>query len=235
MQRLRDELLARAALAVHQDGQIGLGHLVDRLEHASHGGARAGHGPQAVLAGHAVEQQAVLALEPRALEGPLDDHPHLVVVERLGDVVVGPGFHGLHGELLAAVGRHQDDGRTRLHPTRSLEHVQAGLAAAEREIDQHQIAGLARQRLDGLVRPSGQGDLVPLLVEEPLDRDADRGFVVDHQHPGLHRPPRSATGKVATISVPRPTSEVTSMDPPCASTTLRTMARPRPVPPARVV
>ena len=61
--------------------------------------------PCAELALDALEQQTVLALEARALERAADDERMLVVVEGLGDVVLGAGLHRLHGDLLRAVRR----------------------------------------------------------------------------------------------------------------------------------
>jgi hypothetical protein len=56
VQRLRDQLLARAALAAHEHGEVGLGDLLDRREHALHRGARADQVLEAVLALDALEQ-----------------------------------------------------------------------------------------------------------------------------------------------------------------------------------
>jgi hypothetical protein len=62
MERLRHQLLAGAALAADQHGEIGLGHLLDGLEDAAASSGPSRRCAEPILALDALEEQAVLAL-----------------------------------------------------------------------------------------------------------------------------------------------------------------------------
>jgi hypothetical protein len=111
VQGLGHELLAGSALAPDQDGEIGLGDLLDRLEDLPHRRTGADQLIEAVLALHLLTKQTDLTLEAMALERTRDDHADLVVVEGLGHVVVGAGLHRLDRDLLRAMGRDHHDPR----------------------------------------------------------------------------------------------------------------------------
>ncbi len=110
----RDQFLAGAALADDQDGGVGRGGEADRLEDLAHRGALAdelglgvagfvgcvvrlfaGPGPERLD----LERQGTLP------QGPLEGELHLVEVERLRHVVIGPAPHRLDSGGRATVRR----------------------------------------------------------------------------------------------------------------------------------
>jgi hypothetical protein len=108
--RPREDLLAGPALPRQQDRRLEGGDAFHDLEQLDHGGRGGDDGPIAGGPLDVAAEQLVRASKPfpflRLSEGQED----LAGLEGLGDVVVGPPFHGLDGEILRAVGRHQDDG-----------------------------------------------------------------------------------------------------------------------------
>ena len=148
VERVRDELLAGAALAAHQHGDVGVGDLVDGLEDALHRGASPDDlaGERAL---HLLEQAAVIALEPRVLHHAAHQHAQLVVVEGLRQIVGGAVLHRLHGDLLGAVGGDHDDGRIRIDAPRVLEHLHA-VDVLHREVGDHHVEA---SRLDARAAP----------------------------------------------------------------------------------
>ncbi len=236
VQRLRDELLPGAALAAHEHREIGLRDLLDQLEDPPHGRARADQVLEAQVAIDALEQQPVLALEPRALQRTAHDQADLVVVERLGDVVLGAGLHRLHGDLLVAVRRDHDDGGLGPRLLHGAQDVHARNAAAEREVGEHQVDRRFAQACERRFARVGDRDLVALPPQQPGQRELDRALVLDDEdargHAGLVGAAASlrAFGNASTNSVPAPGADCASIVPSCASTSFFVMARPRPVP-----
>ena len=109
VQGARGQLLAGARLADQQHAGAGRGDLADHLEHPLHGRRLADQPVQLVAALDLVAQDDVLALQHPPLERALDHQPHLVHLERLGQVVVGAGLHGGDGGLGGGEGGHHDD------------------------------------------------------------------------------------------------------------------------------
>ena len=233
MQRLRDQLLARAALAAHEHGEVRLGDLADRLEDALHRRARADQVLEGVLALHALEQLAVLARHARALERALHDQADLLVVERLRDVVLRARLHRLDRDLLGAVrGDHHHHGLG-AQALGLAQHVETGGPVAEREVGQHEVEALLGQPRERLVARAGEQHLVAGAAEQPRERELDGALVFDDQDAGLHASASSSArwrGNTATNSAPPPGRAAASIVPPCASTSFFTIARPRPVP-----
>ena len=127
--RARDQLLARPGLTPEQHRDVGHGHLFDGARRLLHGGAAAHDAPErvvAVAAPEAVVQLAVLAHEPDAVEGAVDDEADVGEVDRLGDEIEGPLLHRLDGGVDAAVRGEDDDVRFRVPLADFLEQVHAG-------------------------------------------------------------------------------------------------------------
>ena len=100
MQCLRDELLARAALAADQHGEIRLRDLLDGLEDASHGRTGSDQLIESVVTLELLAKHPILALEAMSLETAGDDDSQLVIVEGLRNVIVGAALHGFDRDLL---------------------------------------------------------------------------------------------------------------------------------------
>src|SRR6185503_16982024 len=101
MEETSHELLARAALALHEHGGPTRRHTTHEVEH---GAARCALGDdrlRPVPRAHLLAEKAILALEAREIERARHERPELVVVERLRQVVEGALAHGGDG------GRHR--------------------------------------------------------------------------------------------------------------------------------
>ena len=112
----------------------------------------------------AIAQVGELALLPRPRQHALDEQRELVEVERLLEVVRGAAAHRLDGVLHRSVGGHQDDREARRLGLDVAEHVETR-AVGQPQIEQHEIRGIAAQRLEspGAVRRGAH--LVPARFE----------------------------------------------------------------------
>jgi hypothetical protein len=188
--RARDHLLAGAGLTPQQDADLGPRDAPDGLVDLLHPGRFPDQGPELPHLVDAGTERHHLARQRLGLGRTLDQEPHLVVVERLGQVVVGAALHGLHGGAHAAVGGHDDHrgvGRGLAQLGQRLEAVDPGHA----DVEERQVERLGRgagQRGGAVL---DHGHRVPGLAQEPLEQPADGGLVVGHQDPGRAHADRS--------------------------------------------
>src|SRR2546425_1022046 len=134
MNRASDELLASARLALDENSQRGVGHLLDLLDNLPHLAVRAHQKPQRALDDlvrlpqfarallddglELVEvtlQRQLLFLDPATQRAHLDRsaqrRDEVIPVDGLLDEVVGPGSEGVHHQVVLAVpGDHQGGG-----------------------------------------------------------------------------------------------------------------------------
>src|SRR5206468_4213087 len=113
------------------------------------------------------------------------------------------------------------------------------------EVEQDEVERVRLEPHQGGLAVLGRGERVVRGRQGGAEDEADVGLVVDDQDPrgGAHnmgsplRAARSsspeAAGRVKENVVPRPGSLSTATWPPWATTTSRTIARPRPAPPGR--
>src|SRR5262249_5025273 len=104
--------------------------------------------------------------------------------------------------------------------------------------DQREIRRRALDRGDGGLAARGEGHPIPRTLEANPEHLADALLVVDDEHANLtllahlsfpyHPQTLLATGSVTMNTHPRPSSELTCIPPPCASTISRARKRPRP-------
>src|SRR5262249_13946523 len=109
------------------------------------------------------------------------------------------------------------------------------------EIGDDEVKAAGLDAAQGFLAARRRLDLVALLREQPAQRDQQRLLVVDYEDSSGHRThlsgersadwsAHSGIGRVRTNSVPRPGSLATSIVPAWASTILREIAMPSPVP-----
>ena len=162
--RARHQLLAGAALAVDQHGEVGrrgaLGHVdhaLERLALADELLEAAGRLPLA--------QHLDLLLEPPAVQRARHHHLELGHLERLGEEVVRAAGDGVHGDLPRAVGGHHDDGRLGRQVAAARDGVEA-VHVGQPHVEQDQVVGAGlelveqrprRRRHLRLVALAGQG------------------------------------------------------------------------------
>ena len=176
----RDQLLADAALALDQHGDVGGGGAAPERDDALHGLAaddEVGEGQRAL---GLLLDAGDLALQRLDLERAVDRHLEALGRGRLDDEVDGAGAHGRDGGVDRAVRGLHDDGRgAGLRRRARLKHLHA-VDAGHDEVEQDEGDGAAIGALEDL-----QGLLAALgglgLVAETLDRffeDAALGWIV---------------------------------------------------------
>ena len=109
--RLGDELLARPARALDEDGRLRGGGLADDIEEPLHRGRGADDVLEAVAGVEAALQVAVLALQVAGAEGSLEDEVELVEVDGLREEVLRTELHCLDRGLDRPVGGEEDADR----------------------------------------------------------------------------------------------------------------------------
>ncbi len=181
MNRARDQLLAGARFAANQNRHVGRRDLVDRLEHAHHRARSPDHVLEhAGLEPHLLEQLVVLALEQLRLHHLAHFQAQLVVVERLGQVILGAGLHRFDRDSLRAERGDHQHGACGIELAHMLEQFEpAHSLHAEVGDDDVEQAGL--DLLERFFAGLRRLDFVALLGEEPFERDDDAALVVNYQ------------------------------------------------------
>jgi len=108
MDRLGHQFLARAALAVNQNGTVRVGDLLDRTEHFLHAVAVTQQLSQIVLLLQVVPEMDILCFKLGIGYGTLDGDFNQVVLEGFGNKVESAQFHRLHGVTDGAVSGDDD-------------------------------------------------------------------------------------------------------------------------------
>jgi len=238
--RTGSQLLSGARLAGDEDRAAGPGHALEGPDHLLDGTASADDAVVIELLLPLAQEVAVLAPEALVLDGASNRHEELVHLERLLQVVVGPELHGLDGVVDGGVGGHQND-LGALPFRRRLDEVPYELEArlvGHAVVDDEHVEGALSQEPLSLKRPGGRDDLMPLFFEGTSEGLEDALLVVDEENGASrrcgHEPPpepgMGATGRSISNRVPSAWRLSARITPPSASTTLRAMARPRPVP-----
>ena len=230
---VRDELLAGAARAAHQHGEVGVGHFSNHVEHPLHGGAPADDALELVGALDLLLQTAEVPPEGDALEDALDGQLELVVVERLWQVVGGAELHRFDRDLLRAEGGDHDDRGLRGVLPRPAEHVHAA-RLLEAQVRDHDVVRALREPAEGVLGRERGVHVVSAPGEQSLDGDADGALVVDDQDSALHCRGGPSGGRASGSSMrtvmPASAWLASSILPPCASTVRFAIASPSPVP-----
>ena len=178
--RLRDELLARPALAGDEHARLGRRDLLDDVEDRLHCRARADDVVEAEPLLQARAELRRFALEATALQRAVDDDEELVELDGLGEVVLGPLLHGLHGRVDVRERGHQDDDELRDAP-----RAPARGAACRR-------APACEGRSRGRQAPSPEDEraLVRRLPRPPLRTPPAARATTSRPAPSRRRPPR---------------------------------------------
>ena len=150
-------------------------------------------------------QRLVLAQEPAIAHQPVDLGEQLVEDHRLHQVVVRPALEGRDGVLDRGVGGdHHDQG---LGPDleQAVEQLQA-VEAGQLDVAEGQVGLEPLGEGQGRGGVAGHADLVPLPLEELLERRGDHLLVVDDEDapPGLRRPRGARSGRMAAVLIARP-------------------------------
>ena len=115
-----------------------------------------------------------------------DASEELSIVERLGDVVVGPQLEpGDH--VVAVVLRSHHDDRHVAEATQLATHLEA-IEAGQPDVEQHQLDGLENESFDGLRTGRSLDDDEAFVLQQQSHECANRMVVFDHHHPVGHAP-----------------------------------------------
>ncbi len=180
-----DELLAGAALAGDQHRGRGVGdaledgvHVDDRLALAddpeagrplARGGGRHGDLPRGVGVGEV----------PRA-QGLLDDDPHFVLIEGLGDEIEGARLQRLDGDVHRAVGRHHHHGAGGVVAQRGAEQLHP-VDLGHAQIGDHQVDVVLFEEGQGRLAVFCGVNVVAVAAELSDEHLAQVRFVVDDE------------------------------------------------------
>ena len=180
---LRDELLARAALAGDEDCRARRRGLADRLENALHRRGAADDLLQARRSAEPGLEGAVLGHELLFLERLLDDVHDLFVPEGLGQVVKRALAHRGDRAFHGGVRGHHDDGHLGMPRLHLREDLEAG-PVREHEIEEQEVDGLLRETLEPLGCGRGFARHESGLREDGSQHVADDWLVVEDQDGG---------------------------------------------------
>ncbi len=179
--RLRDELLAGAALAGDEHVGIGVGDAVDHVVHAADAVALA---DQLAAAEHALEaalEHGVLLAHAQLVHGPLDREQEVVVVEGLDDVVGGAGAQRLDCALDRGEAGHQDDRRVLVALAQRADDVDAA-HVGQPQVADDEVEVLVARAVEAVGAAADELAGVTGHAQHALHAFADAGVVVDHQH-----------------------------------------------------
>ena len=180
VERPRRQLLPGPALAPQQHAHVGGPGAADEMVRLAHRGGVADQ--PAELARELLPQPSVLAAQRQHLPRPPRHRADLLVVEGLGDVVVRPELEGPHRDPLVAVRRHEHEEGARMPRAHLLQELHA-VHRRHAEVGDHQVGLLALQRAERCRGVLHRPHLVPLLLQELGEGEADRALVVHHQDP----------------------------------------------------
>jgi hypothetical protein len=224
------QFLAGAAVAEDQGGAGNGRQLVDALAQILHGAAVADE--RRVVAG-VTAKRAHLRLQAGELHRLLHLRHHALEGLVLRHEGVGAHLHRARAAVEAARAGVDDDRRLQAAALHLRQHLEA-VHVRHLQVQDHAVHGLGLQGLDAGAAAVG---LAHVEAAEALEVVgvllAHGGDVVDDQDQG--HPSASAAGKVMVMVVPRPGALSTCRWPPASPARRRTLLRPRPVPPLRVV
>ena len=181
----RHQLLAGAALAGDEDGRAARRRLDDQVEDLLHPRAAADDAGELVVARLQVLLEGdVLGHQPPALDGVVEDDQHLVVLERLGDVVERALLHRADRRLHRGERRHHDHRQLVVDRPHRVEDLQPV------HLRHHHVGddGVERRRARQFEPvATGRGDAhgVALAGQQRLEDLAHDLFVVDDEDRAL--------------------------------------------------
>ena len=188
--RARHQLLADAALAANQHGDVAVGHLLDDQRHVAHRRTVAPADERlALVVAQLPAEVGQLVDQPAALDGLLDrgverDFAKAFRVARLDHIVRGTQADGLDDGLrLLAAGQH-DHLQLRARGFQRLQRLQA-VHAGHRHVEQHDVGGLAlADGGDDLIAARVRAGLVSAQREKRAQISGKAGVIV---HDGNRR------------------------------------------------
>ncbi len=191
MDRARHQLLAGPALADDEHADVAGRDLVDQVGDPADDRAVADDGRYRARPGHHAAQAVHLAIELEVGDGPLERDDQDIELDRLDDVVVGPGPDRADGALeLGVAGHHHGE-----HARVSGSDLPAQLDAAHAghtQVGQHDVDVVVTQPGQGRQPRGGQVDLVTAAAQRAGQLAGPVVVVVDQEDAAAHGQPREA-------------------------------------------
>ena len=179
-----DQLLAGAALAGDQHGDVLVGDAADGLVHLAHGGASADDGAGEVGVRRGLRNHGRPAHPPAHLHRLVDHPPELLQVERLEQVVVGALPHRLDGRVRRPGDGDEDDGDARVDAADRLVELQAGLVG-QSQVEEDDVRGVGADEPEPFRAGAGHLDPVRGGRERQAHLLRDQGrVIIDEQDVG---------------------------------------------------
>jgi hypothetical protein len=178
VQRIGDQLLARARFAGDQHGDDALAEAADGAEHVLHRRRLAEN------LRHLRRRGLGLTLVQAFLDGATDQVDRLGHVEGLGQVVEGAALEGADGAVEVRIRRH-DDHRQVAMPGLDLRQQLDARAAGHPDVGHQHLRRLVLERREHVARVGEAAHREFLARQRLLEDEADRLVVVDDPD-GLH-------------------------------------------------
>ncbi len=142
MERVGDDLFAGSRFSLDQHGGTGGGDLLDQLGDPLDLRGSPDQARQAAAFFHLPDELDVLNLQGTGALGPLEQHLHLIQIQRLGDKMKSATPHCLHGRVYRAVGGHHQDHRRGGELRGRIDQIHSRIAA-QAQVRQQQLDRLA--------------------------------------------------------------------------------------------
>ena len=178
MDRVGDQLLAGAVLALDEDVRLARGHALDQLEEILHLLAPADDVGELVAILELLFELLDLALQVRALDRLLEQRQDALGIDRLLEEERGAGLDRLHRARDVALAADDNDLGLRvdvLEPAHQLDAVDVG----QHHVGQHRIGAPGLEQLFATHADERRAHLVPGLLEYHLEPLGHRRLVVD--------------------------------------------------------
>ena len=181
MQRVGDELLAGAILALNQDVGLRIGDRRDQIEQLPHPTAATDDVVELIAIAQLALEGQVLGLEVGALDGAAQHRDDAVSVDRLLEEVRGACLDRLDRARNAALPADHEHFRPRLQRLQAADELGAA-DIWQHQIDQRGIRQPGRKQLLGLGAAGRDPGLVSGTGDDGGQPFGHIRFVVHHQH-----------------------------------------------------
>ena len=182
MQRPRNQFLACAALAGDQHSRPTDRSLRDELEYLQHPRTSAHDGRERLeSAGSLGPKVPVLLAKAPLLDGVGEDGEHLLVLERLGDVVEGTTLHGSHRRVHRRVGGNHQHRQAVIVVSERVEYLQP-IHVRHHHVDNDRIERTTPRQCKAVRTSGSRVDGIPGSLQQRLQHVTHHLFIVDDEN-----------------------------------------------------
>ena len=175
------QLFACACFAMNQNGAVMLRHTRGHFKHTQQGLRVADDVFKTVVAVESRAEIAHFINQVLTLKGTMHGSQQRIVVNRLGDVVVGAEAHGLHGGFNRAKGCNQNDGRLYLVFVDATQQLNA-VKIWHLQICNNKLRARLGEQLQSFASRGGLSHLIACFRQLHLQNAAHAAVIIDHQN-----------------------------------------------------